>query len=63
MGTYPPLDLEIETVRYGSKSIPPEQRICRICDLSLLEDEFHFLMICPKLSNLQNSLFKDVNDM
>ena len=41
-------DLEIETGRYGSKSILPEQRICKICDLSLVEDEFNFLMICPK---------------
>ena len=37
-------DLEIETGRYESKLILPEQRICKIRDLSLVEDEFHFLM-------------------
>ena len=56
-------DLEIETGSYGNKSIPPEQRICKTCDLSLVEDEFHFLMICAKFSNLRNSLFQDVNNI
>ena len=54
---------EIETGWYGSKSIPPEQRICKICDLRSVEDEFHFLMICPKFSNLRNSPFQDVNNI
>ena len=31
--------------------------------MSLVEDEFHFLMICPKFSNLRNSLFQDVNNI
>ena len=56
-------DLEIETGRYGNESIPSEQRIFKICDLSLVEDEFHFLMICPKFSNSRNGLFKDVNNI
>ena len=56
-------DLEIETGRYGNKSIPPEQIICKICDLRLVEDEFHFLMICPKFSNPRNNLFQDVNNI
>ena len=56
-------DLEIETGRCVNKSMPPEQRICKICDLSLVEHEFHFLMICPKFSTLRNSLFLDVNNI
>ena len=56
-------DLEIETGRYGNKSIPPEQRICKICDLSLVEDEVHFLMVFSKFSNLRTSLFQDVDNI
>ena len=55
-----PVKIETETRRYGSKSIPPEQRICKICDLSSVEDEFHCLIICPEFSNLRNCLFKDL---
>ena len=40
-------DLEIEKGRYGTKSIPADQRICKLCNEGKLEDEFHFLMQCP----------------
>ena len=50
-------------LRYGKKLMPPEQGMCKICDLNLVEDEFHLLMICPKFSNLRNSLFLDVNSI
>ena len=36
--------LEIEKGRH--KNIPPEKRMCPICKDSI-EDEYHFLMICP----------------
>ena len=40
-------DLKIERGRYGRKST---QRHCKICQASktqMMEDEFHFFMICP----------------
>ena len=40
-------DLEIEKGRYGTNSIPADQRICKPCNEGKLEDEFHFLMQCP----------------
>lgn len=42
--------LRIETDRYNSKNayIPPECRLCTNCDLGKVEDEFHFILECPK---------------
>ena len=43
-------DLEIETGRYGRKPIKPAERHCKLCqalNISIMEDEFHLLMICP----------------
>ena len=55
-------DLEIERGRYGKKSTPPERRICEICNSpNLIEDEYHFLMICPTFFNLRNDFFTFVN--
>jgi hypothetical protein len=44
--------LNIETGRYNST--PCEQRLCTFC-LSLVEDEKHFILHCPKYQNIRNS--------
>ena len=43
-------DLEIEKGRYDNKPIKAEERYCKFCKSNnnlIVEDEFHFLMICP----------------
>ena len=35
------------------KSIPRELRICKSCDLGCVEDEYHFVIICPAYNNLR----------
>ena len=43
-------DLEIEKGRYNNKPIKAEERYCKFCKSNnnlIVEDEFHFLMICP----------------
>ena len=40
-------DLEIERGRYGTKSLPVNERICKLCNEGKVEDEFHFLIQCP----------------
>ena len=40
-------ELEIEQGRYGAKSIPADQRYCKLCKTSKVEDEFHFVIECP----------------
>ena len=44
--------LEIEFGRY--KTIRREERICKNCDSSKVEDEFHFLFECKKYEDLRN---------
>ena len=40
-------DLEIERGRYTKPKTPVTDRVCKMCDLFVTEDEYHFLMICP----------------
>jgi hypothetical protein len=44
--------LEIEFGRY--KTVRREERICKNCDSSKVENEFHFLFECKKYEDLQN---------
>ena len=54
-------ELEIEKGRYGVKSIPPEQRICKMCDQNMVEDEIHFLIACSRYAGERNTIFEDIN--
>ncbi|XP_048252544.1 uncharacterized protein LOC125380687 [Haliotis rufescens] len=44
-------NLLIETGRYVN--IPREERICNLCSLNSVEDEFHFLLVCPVYLHLR----------
>ena len=35
------------------KGIPSDVRICKSCDLGCVEDEYHFVIICPAYENLR----------
>ena len=50
--------LEIEKGRHSKPKIPLESRICKQCNLNEIEDEYHFLMICPKYTLLRQEFFK-----
>lgn len=52
------LPLEVEVGRY--KGVPEEDRLCAVCDLSLVEDEFHFMFYCPLYNDLRNVLFEKI---
>ncbi|XP_023814791.1 uncharacterized protein LOC111947977 [Oryzias latipes] len=39
------LPLQVEVGRF--KGIPEEERLCEVCELRVVEDEFHFLFYCP----------------
>ena len=38
------LNLEIVLGRY--EGIPLEERVCKLCDSGLVEDEMHFVLVC-----------------
>ena len=40
------LELRIETGRYARPRLPPESRLCQVCNEQKIEDEFHFLFEC-----------------
>ena len=46
--------LNIETGRY--KGIPRHNRLCTRCDLNVVEDETHFLCVCPGVNNIRQEL-------
>ena len=49
-------NLKIESDRYTN--IERNNRICTLCDLADIEDEFHFILICPLYNDLRNSYIK-----
>ena len=49
------LPLEIEVGRF--RNLELGLRICKMCNLELVEDEIHFLCDCPKYSDYRENLF------
>ena len=49
--------LEIERGRYVNKNV--SDRLCTMCDN--VEDEFHFVMICPLYNSIRCDLFNEIN--
>ena len=49
--------LKIEKGRY--MNIPAERRICRLCNLDV-ENEIHFLLECPSLTNTRREILDQI---
>ena len=45
------LDLAAERGRYDDKN--RNDRICKLCNGSLIENEYHFLLVCPLYRELR----------
>ena len=43
--------LEIEKGRH--KHVPRSERLCMSCNLRVIEDEYHVILICPKYLDLR----------
>ena len=48
--------LQIEYGRY--LNIDRQDRKCILCNLDVIEDEFHFILKCPVYDNLRRKYFK-----
>ena len=46
--------LEIEVNEGRFNNVPYNRRLCRLCNLKKIEDEYHFLLICPFHSELRH---------
>lgn len=55
------LPLRIETGRYSNT--PADERICQMCNLNSVEDEYHFVMNCPLYDDLRTNLFHRAQDL
>ena len=50
-------DLAIESGR--KYNIPENERTCRNCNLGVKENEFHFVLVCPKFSDITSKYIKN----
>jgi hypothetical protein len=39
--------LRVQTGRYGQNRFPMSERYCLCCNIMDLEDEYHFVLMCP----------------
>ena len=51
--------LEIEAGRYSNTKA--EDRLCTVCDLSKIENEFHLLYHCPFYDDLRNEFYDKIS--
>ncbi|XP_052255506.1 uncharacterized protein LOC127861165 [Dreissena polymorpha] len=54
--------LRIQTGRYGRNNIPRNERYCVCCNSRDIEDEFHFVCICPCFSVLRQKYLKSITN-
>ncbi len=52
--------LNIEYGRY--KGIPKSDRLCKLCNLNTVEDEFHFLLSCPIYNDVRQKAFNNLRN-
>ena len=57
------LNLRIETARYIRPRVPPEQRLCLLCNNGDIEDETHFLLFCRVYDEARQLLFDHIPDI
>ena len=48
----------IETGRYSQNWVDRAQRICTLCNKSDIEDEYHFVLVCPVYSILKQKYIR-----
>ena len=53
--------MKIETGRFSKPLTPLENKLCDYCS-SEIEDEFHFLIQCPKYLHIRNSFYLPVQN-
>ncbi len=54
------LSLSIETGRWGSITL--EDRICKMCDSLVVEDEYHFIFHCSLYTNIRDPFLQHVGN-
>ena len=53
--------LAIEKGRHSKPKIPVEERLCNYCSMNCIEDEYHFLCVCPAYETLRQEFIQNCN--
>jgi hypothetical protein len=53
------LPLAVETGRYSRPQVHLNDRLCKLCENSVVEDEQHFMMNCPLYSDIRFELMQN----
>ena len=56
-------DLCIEKGRHTKPKTKIEDRLCIYCDMTSVEDEFHFIMECKLYDNERSALFNNITNI
>ena len=56
------LPLALETGRYSKPKTPVNERLCKFCNSSSVEDETHFLINCELYSDIRLPLFQKAGE-
>ena len=65
------LPLEIETGRFRNvkdavtgnfRKLREDERICKICEMNQVENEFHFICVCPKYDVQRTEFYQKVGE-
>jgi hypothetical protein len=55
--------LHIETGRYSKEKLIPSERICKMCELNVCEDEFHFVMSCELYKDERANFLHEISKL
>ena len=55
--------LMIERGRHFHPKIPADQRLCKLCSLDEVEDEFHFMVKCTSYADLRAELLSNISEI
>ena len=51
-------NLAIERARF--ENIPRCERVCRCCNINMIESDYHFLLVCPLIQGPKAKIFQEL---
>ena len=52
------MGLKIDTGRFSNQATTRNLRLCELCDRGDVEDEFHFILICPRYLDIRRKFIR-----
>ena len=51
--------IPVVTLSFNNNNIPYEERVCSVCNMNEIGDEFHYILQCPALTEYRNNLISN----